>query len=154
MGLCVNSCRDVAKHRCNRGRLTSYCIWFSRRVTGKLNRLSRSGYLHPISEISDCDGTSALSGALLEKKGRIFKRFRILLRPCRSMPVVFEFYCSKDFYLFYFLKMYSSLIICLRTSHDLRKHNAWGRWNHAPKFVSMPAEEMWQQNCIGPYRAR
>jgi len=84
----------------------------------------RSGYLHAISELSDCDSTSALSGALLEGKGWIFKRFRILLRPCRSMPVVFEFYCGKGFYLYYFLKMYSSLIICLRTSHDLQNHNA------------------------------
>jgi hypothetical protein len=82
-----------------------------------------SGYLHPISELSDCDSTSALSSAL-ERKGRIFKRLRICLRPCRFMPVVFEFHFGKDFYLFYFLKMYSSLLICLRTSHDLPNHNA------------------------------
>jgi len=83
-----------------------------------------SGYQHPISELSDCDSTSALSSALLEEKGRIFKRLRIFLRPCRFLLVVFEFYFGKGFYLFSFLRMYSSLLICLRTSHDLPDHNA------------------------------
>jgi len=87
----------------------------------------RSGYLHPISELWDYDSTSALSSALLEGKGPIFKRLRICLRPCRLMPVVFEFYFGKGFYLFYFLKMYSSLFICLHTSHGLPNHNALGR---------------------------
>ena len=92
-----------------------------------------SGYLHPISELSDCGSTSALSSALLEGKGRIFKRLRICLRPCRwFMPVVFEFYFGKGFYPVYFLRMYSSLLICLRTSHDLLNRNVWGRWNHEP----------------------
>ena len=92
----------------------------------------RSGYLHPISELSDCDSTSALSSPL-ERKGRIFKRLRICLWPCRFMLVVFEFHPSKDFYLFYFLKMYFSLLICLRTSHDLPNHKGWGRWTHEPQ---------------------
>ena len=60
----------------------------------------RSGYLHAISELSDCDSTSALSGALLEGKGRIFKGFRILLRPCRSMPVVLSSIAAKAFIYF------------------------------------------------------
>jgi len=82
-----------------------------------------SGYLHPISEPSNCDSMRTLSSALLDGKGRIFKRLTICLWPCRFMLVVFEFYFVKGFYLFYFLKMYSSLLICLRTSHDLPNHN-------------------------------
>jgi len=83
-----------------------------------------SGYLHPISELSDWFSTSALSSALFEGKGRIFKRLRICLRPCRFMPVVFEFYFGKGFYPVYFLKMYFFLLICLRISHDLLNDNA------------------------------
>jgi len=86
-----------------------------------------SGYLHPISELSDCDDTSALSSALLGGKGWIFKRLRICLRPCRLIPVAFEFYFPKGFYLFYFLKMYSSLFISLHISHDLPNHKALER---------------------------
>jgi len=90
-----------------------------------------SEYQHPISELSDCDSTSALSSTLLEGKGWIFKRLlMICLRPCRFILVVSEFYFGKGFYLFYFLKIYSSLLICLCTSHDLPDHNAWERWNH------------------------
>ena len=84
-----------------------------------------SEYQHPISELSDCDSTSALSSTLLEGKGWIFKRLlMICLRPCRFILVVSEFYFGKGFYLFYFLKIYSSLLICLCTSHDLPDHNA------------------------------
>jgi len=77
----------------------------------------RSGYLDPISELSDCDSMSALSSPLLEGKGQIFKRFRILLCPCRSMPVVFELYCPKAFMYFIFQDI-STIIIYLRTSHS------------------------------------
>jgi len=63
-----------------------------------------SGYQHPISELSAYDSTSALSSALLEEKGRIFKRLRICLRPCRFMLVVFEFYFGKGFLSIFFLK--------------------------------------------------
>ena len=87
-----------------------------------------SRYLHPISELSDCDSTSALSSAL-EQKGRIFKGLRVCLRPCRFRAVVFEFHFAKGFYLFYFLMMYS-LLIYLCTSHDLANHNSWGSRNH------------------------
>jgi len=48
------------------------------------------------------------------------------------MPLLFEFYSGKVFYPVYFLKMYSSSLICLGTSHDLLNHNAWGSWNHEP----------------------
>ena len=82
-----------------------------------------SGYLGPISELPDCDSTSALSSAL-ERKGRIFKRLRICLRLCRFMPVVFEFHFGKDFVSILFLKDVFFSHICLRTSHDLPNHNA------------------------------
>ena len=103
---------------------------FPDELPGKSIDSLRSGYLHPISELSDCDSSRALSSALLEGKGGIFKGLRICLRPCRFMPVVFEFYFGKGVYLFYFLKMYSSLFICLRTLHDLPNHNALGRSSH------------------------
>jgi len=82
-----------------------------------------SGYLHLILALSDCGSTSAVSTGLFKRNGLIFKRLRICLRPCRFLAVVFECYFSKGFYPVYFLRMYSSLIICLRASHDLLNHN-------------------------------
>ena len=66
-----------------------------------------SGYLHPISELSDYDSMSAPSSALLEGKGGYSKGFGYafgLADSCRW----FLSSISEDFYLFYFLKMYSS----------------------------------------------
>ena len=67
------------------------------------------------------------------------------------MPVVFEFYFGKGFYLFYLSKIYSSLLFVY--AH----HMIWEIITHEGeeimnlKFVSIRAEGMEQQKPIGPY---